>query len=105
MPRGENQFGRILFDMFQDIDVEDGIEFLLVVEIREHTHEDFAVLQVRRELIRFANAESGSKHTHRLCAPSFNARVVPPIPAPTSRTSPTKYGRSWDWTYDFQLFA
>src|SRR5882762_1315735 len=58
-----------------------------------------------RELIRFANAESGSKHTHRLCAPSFNARVVPPIPAPTSRTSPTKYGRSWDWTYDFQLFA
>src|SRR5258707_343019 len=58
MPRGENQFGRILFDMFQDIDVEDGIEFLLVVEIREHTHEDFAVLQVRERANPFREPDS-----------------------------------------------
>src|SRR5882762_9199197 len=43
VPCGQNELFVIFLDVFQNIDVENCIEYLLRAEIRERAHEDFAI--------------------------------------------------------------
>ena len=99
----QGQLGAIVGDVLEHVHVENGVEAIMLVQIRQR-----ADSQMRQqsgnspaeaaEYSRSASEASGSRQTQRSESPSQSTRVVPPFPRPPRAPRGRDSGSRRLWT-------